>query len=329
MDFFLAGDLGGTKTVFALYAAGSAMGEPLCRRRYASGDHENFSAMLAEFLQACPESPSLAVLGVAGPVAEGTARITNLGWFVDQAALRQEFGFTKVILLNDLVAVARAVPALAPDDFFIVNAGRSAPRGSVAVIAPGTGLGEACLHWCGADYRAFPSEGGHCDFAPVKEEEQALLDFLRPGPGHVSYETVCSGLGIPVIHRFITEAGRVAAEPALRAELAEAADPTPVILRHALEHGCPAARRTVELFLAILAAEAGNAALKFLATGGVVLGGGLLPRLLPLFSPERFMARFAAKGRMAELLAAVPVKIILREDAALLGAALTADSGEY
>lgn len=324
MGYFLAGDLGGTKALLALYAA-TGPGYALVReQRFVCSRYDDFSGIIAEFLGGSKEHPQVAAFGVAGPVADGRARLTNLGWLIDQKILQEQFQLAEVLLLNDLVAMAQAVPILAPADLLVVNAGRPVPHGGIAVLAPGTGLGEAYLCWDGAGYAAYPSEGGHADFAPTSEREQALLSFLRAEHGHVSYELVCSGKGIPNIYRYLTQGAGMEVAPELQEALAAASDPTPVLLGQALEKKGEAACLALEIFFSILAAEAGNMALKFLATGGLYLGGGMLPRMLPAFDPQQFMARFVNKGRMAGILSAIPVKIITTERAGLNGVALTA-----
>ena len=324
MGYFLAGDLGGTKALLALYAT-TGQGYGLVReQRFACSDYGDLSGIIADFLRGAEEQPQMAVFGVAGPVADGKVWMTNLGWLIDQGALRQQFQFAEVILLNDLVAVAQAVSILPPEDLLVINAGTPVPQGSIAVLAPGTGLGEAYLCWNGEDYTAFPSEGGHADFAPTSEREQGLLAFLRAARGHVSYEQVCSGKGIPNIYRYLTEGAGLKVSPDSQAALAAAPDITPVLMGQALENGGEVARLTLEIFFSVLAAEAGNMALKFLSTGGLYLGGGMLPRLLPAFDPKRFMARFVGKGRMAGILSSIPVKIVTTDRAGLDGAALSA-----
>jgi len=324
MGYFLAGDLGGTKALLALYAT-TGQGYALVReQRFACGGYGDFAGIIAEFLRSSEGHPQIAAFGVAGPVAGGKARITNLGWLIDQEALREQFQLAGVILLNDLVAAAQAVSSLHPHDLLVVNAGTPVPHGSMAVLAPGTGLGEAYLCWNGTDYTACSSEGGHADFAPASELEQALLSFLQAKHGHVSYELVCSGKGITNIYRYLTEGAGMKAPAELEEELAAACDLTPVLLGQALKKEGEVARLTLEIFFAVLAAEAGNMALKFLSTGGLYLGGGMLPRLLPVFDQKKFMARFLSKGRMAGIMADIPVRIITTDRAGLDGAALTA-----
>ena len=317
MTYFLAGDVGGTKTLLALYQATVGGFRLLAEERFVSHEYADLSDMISEFIGQRQEMPRVAAFGVAGPVLEGRARLTNLGWTIDRAAIQERFQFRRVELMNDLVAIAHAVPALTANELFTINEGCLDPQGTIGVLAPGTGLGEAFLCWDGSRYRAYPSEGGHADFAPATDEEVGLFSFLRQRLAHVSYEQVCSGMGIVNIYQYCVEGlGMAAIE-----EVAELDDPTPVIVSHALVGDCPVCVKTLALFLDILAAEAGNMAVKFLATGGVYLGGGLPPRLIDAIPVEGFMARFAGKGRMAALLADIPVYIIQNNGAALTGAA--------
>jgi glucokinase len=262
-------------------------------------------------------------LGVAGPVVEGRASVTNLPWVLDEAQLTASLPFASVHLLNDLVSVAYAVPILEAEDIHTLNVGDAADGGAIAVVAPGTGLGEAFLTWDGDGYQAHPSEGGHADFAPADPLQVELLRYLMDRFGHVSNERACSGLGIPNIYAFLKDTGR-AEEPAWLAEkLAEVEDPTPVIATTALDaaRACPLCEMTLDLFLCILGAEAGNLALKVLATGGVYLGGGIPPRILPALVQGPFMEAFRAKGRFRDLMDEIPVHVILNAKAGLLGAA--------
>lgn len=320
MAYFLAGDLGGTKTLLALCETGPDGHLVLAEQRLQSHGYPDLGAMLEEFLASAPFIPEVAVFAVAGPVLGDQARLTNLGWTIDRHLLKERFRFRAVALMNDLVAVAHAVPVLAADRLFTINTGRSDPQGGIAVLAPGTGLGEAFLCWDGSRYRPYPSEGGHVDFASTSDEEDGLLHFLRARLAHVSYEQVCSGLGIANIFSYLAE-GKGMAVAADLAGAHAAADKTPLIVAHALAGDCPVCGRTMEIFLDVLAAEAGNLAVKFLATGGVYLGGGILPRILDAIDPVAFMEKFVGKGRMADLLADVPVHIIMNGDCALLGAA--------
>jgi glucokinase len=242
---------------------------------------------------------------------------------LDEARLQARLGIPSVRLLNDLTAIACAVPFLSHAELHTLNAGEPAAGGALAVIAPGTGLGEAFLTWDGAKYRAQPSEGGHASFAPVSPMQVELLRYLFGRFMHVSSERVCSGSGIPNIYAFLRDLGQAREPDWLALKIASASDPTPVIVRAALDEAQPDAlcMATLEAFVTILAAEAGNLALKVLATGGVYLGGGIPPRLLRVLERPAFLETFRGKGRMADLLDRVPVHVILNPKAALLGAA--------
>lgn len=317
----LAGDIGGTKTVLALYDPQSGLRAPQHKTIFPSQDFDSLESIIALYLRQTSLPVSHAAFGVAGPVIGSSARITNLPWTIDRLRLASVFGLQEVHLLNDLEAVATSVPVLQGDDLTVLNEGIPAPRGAMAIIAPGTGLGEAFLVWDGSRYMAFPCEGGHSDFAPVGELQIELLIYLQDRLDHVSYERVCSGIGIPNIYDFLRDSGRFEEPAALAKRLLRARDRTPLIVGAAQSDKTPLCVATVELFTDILAREAGNLALKVLATGGVYLGGGIPPRILPLLQQRRFLEAFVSKGRFGELLRNIPINVICRADAALLGVA--------
>lgn len=318
----LAGDIGGTKTALAIFSSERGPRTPLAQAEYHSGDYPDLAAIVRIFLSSTALPVDLACFDVAGPVLGGRAHATNLPWVLDETALIRELGIPSVHLLNDLEALARAVPLLGPDDVHTLNIGEVDPCGTIAVIAPGTGLGEAFLTWDGTHYRAHPSEGGHADFAPIDDVQIGLLEYMLRRYDHVSYEHVCSGIGIPNIYAYLRERGCEPESPAIAARLAAASEPTKVVCEAALAPTSPDAlcAATLDLFLAILGAEAGNLALKVLATGGVYLGGGIPMHIAPALGGDAFMAAFRAKGRFTELLSRVPVHLIVRQ-AALIGAA--------
>jgi glucokinase len=264
-----------------------------------------------------------ASIGVAGPVVDGRSKTTNLPWRVDAHQLRDTLRLESVRLINDLAAIANAVPLLKPEDLYAINAGKPRQAGALAVIAPGTGLGEAFLSWNGTRYIAHESEGGHTDFAPTTPLQIDLLRYMQARFDHVSCERVCSGLGLPNIFAFLKDSGVAQVPNELARRIADSTDPTPIIVNSALEsrEQNDICAETLNLFVSILSAEAGNLALKVLATGGVYLGGGIPPRILSVLDPERFMASFSHKGRFAEMLSTVPVHVIMNPKAALLGAA--------
>ncbi len=319
----LAGDIGGTKTILALYSSKNGPLQPLYEKSYASGSYPGLDAIIADFLAQANAAATTACFGVAGPVREGRAVITKLPWQPDSRMLQDSHGFSKVTLINDLVATGHAIPHLGPSDLLIVNKGIASRQAALGIIAPGTGLGEAIFTWEGSRYVAVASEGGHTDFGPASAMENGLLDFLRSRYGHVSYDRICSGRGLPAIYDFFKISGGLAEPDWLAAQFVAAEDPAPVIVNAALDASrpCDICTKTLELFVSVLGAEAGNLALKGLTTGGMFLGGGIIPRILPLLAGETFMKSFTAKGRMSYLLQDMPVKVMLNPKAALIGAA--------
>lgn len=319
----LAGDIGGTKTNLAIYSFDAGPRAPLAEATFPSGDYPSLETLAREFLAGVDLPVDRAAFGVAGPVVSGQATITNLPWVMGEQQLRESLNLSSVRLLNDLLAIAHSVPALEGVDLHNLNEGEAEPGGAIAVVAPGTGLGQAYLTWDGARYRARASEGGHASFAPDAPLQVDLLRFLLGRFEHVSCERVCSGKGLPNIYSYLKESGRAKEPTWLAEQLAEADDPTPVIVRAALDgdRPCDLCIVTLNTFVSILGSEAGNMALKVLATGGVYLGGGIPPRILSALESGRFMAAFQNKGRLADLLGRIPVHVILNPKAALLGAA--------
>jgi glucokinase len=319
----LAGDVGGTKVVLALCDAALAI---VREAVHASADYPSLEAVLDDFLRPGDrESLAAACFGVAGPVAAGVARITNLPWTISAAALSARLGGAPVALINDLQATALGALAL-PDTAYAVlqpatAATAAAPHATIAVIAPGTGLGEALLVSDGVRYRALPSEGGHADFAPGTDEEIELLRYLHELHGsHVSYERVLSGAGIGDLYGFVRKRTGTA-EPAWLTEQFAGHDRNAVISRAALDGSDPACVRALEMFAEVLGAEAGNLALRGLASGGVVIGGGIPPKILPALQQPRLLERFNAKGRLARWTRTLAVRVALEPRAALFGAA--------
>ncbi len=318
----LAGDIGGTKTDLAVFSSERGARSPLTEATFLSADYPSLEALVREFLEKVRLPIAEAAFGVAGPVVAGRAKITNLPWDIEAERLGQTLGLARVQVVNDLDAIAHAIPLLEPDDLATLNPGSPVPSGAIAVIAPGTGLGESFLTWEGTRYRAHPSEGGHADFAPTNALELDLLRRLLDQYDHVSYERVCSGRGLPNIYTYLKETG-YAQEPAwLAAQLATATDPTPVIVKAAQDDPpCELCAATLDTFVAILGAEAANLALKVLATGGVYVAGGIPRRILPALQGGGFMRAFRRKGRFADLLNQVPVRIVLNPKVGLMGAA--------
>lgn len=322
----LAGDIGGTKTVLALFSAEQGPNMPLTRKTFASAGYQSLEAMIREFLQMIDVEIETACLAVAGPVFSNRAQITNLSWVVDAESVRSTFGWGSVRLMNDLEAVAYAVPILEASDIFTLSSGNPVQGGNISVLAPGTGLGEAFLTTSDGRYVAHASEGSHTSFAPLDELQMGLLRFLqdRMSFDHVSYERVCSGgLGIPNLYRYLKETGFAEEPKWLSEKLVGSDDPTPVIIAAALDHEtpCPLCQSTLDLFISILGAEAGNHALKIMATGGIYLGGGIPPRILSELQKPAFLNALRRKGRFQTMLTDFPVNVILNAQAGLIGAA--------
>ena len=319
----LAGDIGGTKTNLAIYSPENGPHRPLIEATFPSDDYPNLQTIAQEFLSHVDYEITWASFGVAGPVVNGHVKATNLPWEMDEAELAKALSVDSVYLLNDLESVANAIPTLGESDLYSLNEGQRMAGGAVAVIAPGTGLGEGFLTWDGVHYVAHPSEGGHADFAPSNGVEMDLLRYLVARFDHVSYEWVCSGMGIPNIYDFFRDSGYAPELDAVRARLADAEDRTPIIVTTAQSEdvNCPLCRATLRTFVSVLGAEAGTLALKVLATGGVYLGGGIPPRILPELKAYDFMGAFLRKGRFSTLLERVPVQVILNPKAGLIGAA--------
>lgn len=318
----LAGDIGGTKTVLAVYSEEHGARQSVAEKVYASASYGSLEKIIADFLASTDLRIDRACFGVAGPVVEQQSRITNLPWVITAKRLQSTLGIGSVALLNDLQAIAYAVPHLQPDEVHTLHKGNPLPGGNIAVIAPGTGLGEAYLTWDGNRYHAYPSEGGHGDFAPTSAIEIELLRYLMERLDHVSYERLASGSGFPNIYNFLRDGG-YAEEPAwLTEQLHHSTDPSPIIVKAGMtrEPPCELCTMALDLFVSILGAETGNLALKLIARGGVYLGGGIPPRILPALEQQRFMRSFLHKGRMADLLLAMPVHVILNPKTALLGA---------
>jgi len=322
----LAGDVGGTKTALALFH-GQGVDFTLVREAtLPSREFPTFEAVIARFLVDGPSGPiEAASFGIAGPVVEGRAATMNLPWKMDERALEKSIPAKRVRLMNDLAATAHGLGTLPPTSLVTLQAGKPRP-GNIALIAAGTGLGEALLIWNGTSHQVIPSEGGHADFAPRTELEMDLLRFLTREFGRVSYERVLSGPGFFNVYRFLRDTGR-APEPAWLTEKLEAGgDPNLVIGPAALEGRDPLCAATLDLFTAVYGAEAGNLGLKVLSLGGVYVGGGIAPRFRAKLETGVFIAAFRAKGRLSPLMDAMPVHLVLEPRTALLGAARVAQS---
>ena len=325
----LAGDIGGTKTVLALFEveAGASLitRHPVIERTFPSQQYQSLEIIVEEFLRDGDYAITAGSFGVAGPVVGDRAQVTNLPWVIKAGEMGERFGFD-VHLLNDLEALATGVPHLEATDLITLNEGQPVARGAIGVIAPGTGLGEGFLVWNRGQerYDSYPSEGGHCAFGPTTPLQLEMLNYWLPRMGHVSYERVCSGIGIPNIYTFLRETGRHPEPDWLREQLADAVDLTPIIARAAVTGEAEICAATLELFMEILGDQAGNLALTVLATGGIYLGGGIPVRILPQLQKGPFMGFFQDKGRFSEMMSRIPVHVIYNPKTALYGTAYDA-----
>lgn len=319
----IAGDIGGTSTRLALVSGKGGARKFIAECEVCSADFAGLQPIVEGFLAANHAQAAAACFGVPGPVVDGQVHLTNLPWVLDEAGLRKSLGLERVRLVNDLQAIAHAVPHLNAAETFVLNEGRAAKNGAMAVMAPGTGLGEAFLVWDGAKYIPCPSEGGHADFAPANHVQAGLWQFLTDRFGHASYERVCAGSGLPNVYDYLRSLDPASETAGFAALLQGALDRTPLIVEAALDdtgHN-PLAMAALRIVVDVWGAEAGNLALKTMAMGGVYVGGGMPPRMLAQMQDGAFMRAFTDKGRFAALLKDVPVHVIT-VNAALLGAAL-------
>jgi len=319
----LAGDVGGTKCNLALFAEKHGVLTPVFKQRFASKEFAQFDRIVKEFSrQAAPylggERIEAAGFGVAGPVVKNRVRATNLPWTVDTENLVAELKVKQVVILNDLGATGHSIEHLPPEDFCVLNPGKYEHGGTMALIAAGTGLGQGILVWNGSRYQVVPSEGGHSDFAPHTELQIELLRFMRRRYPQVSWELILSGRGFRTLHEFLA--------PNVKHATFEDpdADPAPVITRQGLDKSCPVCVETLDLWVSIYGAEAGNLALKVLALGGVFVAGGIAVKILDKIKDGTFFKAFQDKWKFEPLLNNIPVSVVLNESAPLIGAAYEA-----
>ncbi len=318
----LAGDIGGTKCNLALYDVRGDSQQIVFTQRYESREFPTFNEMIAKFLLDCRSEMKAAEahtieaagFGVAGPVIDCRVKATNLPWIVDAAELSLQLATRHVVLLNDLEATAYSLQHLAPSEIFTLNRGVTSPQSTQAVIAAGTGLGEAILFWNGDRYVVAGTEGGHADFAPRTEQEIELLRYMKKHEEFISVELILSGRGFRTIHSFLDPS---VTHPSFEGPEADAA---PEITRLALAGQCPVCVRTLDLWVSMYGAEAGNLALKVLARGGVWVAGGIAVKIREKMEDGTFFRAFCEKEKFAELLSQIPIYIVLNEEAPLLGA---------
>lgn len=323
VETILAGDIGGTNARLAVFEAGDRDFEITAAKTYPARDYPDLETILARFLGETGLHPSVACLGVAGVIRRGVVEMVNLPWRVDAAVLSRKLAIPVVRLLNDLEAAAWGVEALEPAGEEILLEGEPDLEGNRCLCSPGTGLGEAGMVYTPEGHLPFRSEGGHVNFAPRDDLEIDLLRHLLERYGHVSYERVLSGPGLGTLYRFLRDTGR-GTEPAWLAERLEGGTPGSVITELALSGQSEICSAALDLFVSIYGSAAGNLALKTAATGGVWLGGGIPPRILPRLRGSAFRKAFVSKGRLRHMMEKVPVRVVTDDRLALLGAARSA-----
>ena len=316
----LAGDIGGTSARLAYFELSKGRLAAVAERTYRSREQATLESAVKNFIVEQNIHVDVACFGIAGPVRDRKVITPNLPWQVDAAVLETELGIAHVSLLNDLEANAHGLSELTEDDYAVLAPGASAAIGNRAVISAGTGLGEAGLYWDGVAHHPFPCEGGHADFAATNDLQIELLQYLMNKFGHVSIERVLSGPGLYNIYLFLRNTGKGEEEPWLREEM-KTQDPSALISQYGLSGKSPLCALALDVFVDIYGAEAGNFALKAMALGGVYVGGGIAPKILPKLQRPRFMQAFKNKGRLEALLEQMPVRVILNDKTALLGAA--------
>jgi len=324
-EMILAADIGGTHARFSLYREANGHFTAVHEHVFASREYRELDEIVVQFVSETGVHPSIASFGIAGPVLNGRVEASNLPWVVESSRLAQQLQLDSVSLINDLEAQAWGIQCLEPTDTVALNQiapdqNHPEPAGNQAVIAAGTGLGEAGLIWDGEHQHIFACEGGHCDFGPRNELEIELLRYLTARFGRVSYERVISGPGLLNVYQFLKDTHRAEEPQWLRDEIA-AGDPGAAISRAAISAKSPLAEQALDVWISVYGAEAGNLALKVLASGGVFLAGGIAPKILGKLAGPLFMQAFLSKGRLRPLLETIPVRVITNEKTGLLGAA--------
>lgn len=320
----LAGDIGGTRTRLAIFEKGVKKVE----KKFFSRNYSGLDQIVLEFLAEGKIQVAKACFGIAGPIKEGKCKATNLPWMIDADQLSQVLGIASVSLLNDLEANAYGIRELKKDQFFLIQEGNPLQKGNQALIAAGTGLGEAGIIWDGHSYHPFACEGGHTDFGPRNELEIELFLYLKKTfPHHVSYERVISGPGLFSLYRFLIETNKEKSSPLVEAAM-RTKDPSFVVSEWGLHNKDAACVRALDWFVSLYGSEAGNLALKFLSLGGLYIGGGIAPCIKDKIKNGDFISSFTNKGRFKNLLESIPIWVILDDDTALLGAAFYGGKNE-
>jgi glucokinase len=315
----LAGDIGGTNARLALFDVRNGQFNLVTATIFPSRNYSGLDQIVNEFVQTSGIAPAQACFGVAGPVTNGEVETSNLPWKIQSRRLADELKIKNALLINDLEATGWGVGALSADDLVALNQ-ITGTSGNQALIAAGTGLGEGGLYWDGSRHHVFASEGGHCDFAPADDLQVELFRYLHARYGHVSWERVLSGPGLVNIFDFLRDTGRGTVPSWLSAEM-KVMDPAAAISAAAMDGKCTISEQAMDIFVSIFGAEAGNLGLKIKATGGVFLAGGIAPKILAKLATPLFLDAFLSKGRLRHLMEVMPVKVIINDKLALLGAA--------
>jgi glucokinase len=316
----LAGDIGGTNARLAYFQPQNGHLELVSERVYPSREHSEFGEIVSQFLDDSGTRPEVACFGIAGPVRNGRVETSNLPWVIEQSRLAKQIHLPATLLINDLEASAWGIGALVPGDLVPLNQVAGPAVGNQAVIAPGTGLGEAGLFWDGTHHEVFACEGGHTDFGPQNDLEIELLRSLQKRFGHVSYERILSGPGLVNVYEFLRDSGNGQASPELETAMKKG-DPAAAISRAAMEGSAEIAVKALDIWISIYGAEASNLALKTMATGGLFLAGGISPKVLAKLKGPLFLENFLNKGRLRHLVEGIPVQVVTNDKAGLLGAA--------
>lgn len=318
----LVGDIGGTKTNLAFFEKEGDDYNYFQPKTFHSQNYSDLIQIIQEYLNTTSDKIPVhgACFAIAGPIYDDVCKATNLPWIVEKKRLCEALGTPRVFLINDLEANAHAVDILPKENLSVIHAGHNQRQANRCVVSPGTGLGEAGIYWDGDTYHPFACEGGHTDFAPRNHLEMELLNYLFRRFGHASYERVLSGPGLYTLYQFFIEVKKREESPQIKEEM-KVKDPAAVITDHAFKGTSPVCLETLNLFISILGSEAGNCALKFLALGGVYLGGGIPPKVLPKLKEPEFLSSFVDKGRFRAMLEEIPLLVILDDKASLKGAA--------
>jgi glucokinase len=320
----IAGDIGGTKVNLAYFETEDEGLQVLYEKKYKSADYAGLVPIINDFLKECPGRVDAATFGIAGPVYDGKCKTPNLPWVIEETKLEKELEIGHVSMINDLEANAYGIRTLCSDDVYFLSKTKEPKLANSAIIAAGTGLGEAGLFWNGKEHIPFATESGHADYAPRNDEEFDFMMFMQHKHGRISYDRVLSGSGMEEMYAFFVERQGGATSPEVEERANAGEDLAKVITDMALENGDPMCCRALEFFVKIYGAEAGNLALHQLARGGLYIGGGIAPKILEELKKPAFMEAFLDKGRMKELLETIPVAVILNDKTALQGAAVHA-----